>query len=188
MTPNGAGKRRSETVSVRLDPKLRYLAEIAARKQRRTVSSFIEWAIEDSLNRVALWEGPNGASRSVIDASTQLWDVDECDRFVKLGFHFPDLMTHQEQKVWKLVRENGYFWKGNTDNPDKIYTWYFVETSLKKYALREWWDILNMVARGELNKEGLPSRSKPQAPDTPKPADIAPPDMPPMGDDDDIPF
>src|SRR6516165_4850387 len=52
----GAKLVRSETVTVRLDPKLRYLGEIAARKQRRTVSSFIEWAIEDVLRRVSIEE------------------------------------------------------------------------------------------------------------------------------------
>jgi hypothetical protein len=188
MTPNEAGKKRSETVSVRLDPKLRYLAEIAARKQRRTVSSFIEWAIEDSLNRVPLWEGPNGASRSVLDAATQLWDVDECDRFAKLGFNFPDLMTHQEQVVWKLVRENGYFWEGNVNNPQKTYTWYISESALKKWELRAWWTILNEVARGEVDKGALPVRRRPKAPDTPKPADVATPDEVAPMDDEDIPF
>ena len=40
----GSKLNRTETVTIRLDPKLRYLTELAARKQRRTVSSFIEWA------------------------------------------------------------------------------------------------------------------------------------------------
>jgi predicted transcriptional regulator len=186
MAPNEAGKRRSETVSVRLDPKLRYLAEIAARKQRRTVSSFIEWAIEDSLGRVALAEYANDNIRSVIDAAAQLWDVDECDRFAKLAFNFPDLMTHQEQVIWKLVRENGYFWNG-TYNADKVYIWFIVETSLRKFALRNWWEVLNDVARGELNEDAIPRRAKPKAADTSKPTDIAPPDVAPM-DDEDIPF
>ena len=54
----GGGKlARSETVTVRLDPKLRYLAELAARKQRRTVSSFIEWAVEQSFSGVNLYQG-----------------------------------------------------------------------------------------------------------------------------------
>ena len=48
----GGGKlARSEVVTVRLDPRLRYLANLVARKQRRTLSSFIEWAIEESLTR-----------------------------------------------------------------------------------------------------------------------------------------
>lgn len=36
---------RSETVTMRLTPKLRYLAELAARKHRRTLSSYIEWVL-----------------------------------------------------------------------------------------------------------------------------------------------
>jgi predicted transcriptional regulator len=165
MSPNEAGKRRSETVSVRLDPKLRYLAEIAARKQRRTLSSFIEWAIEDSLNRVSLWEGANGAKRSVNDAANQLWDVDDADRFTKLAFNFPDLMTHQEQVMWKLIRENGYFWEGIPDNPDKPKTWYITDASLKKWAVRQQWGTLNAVARGEMPDDAIPRYTKPKTPD-----------------------
>ena len=46
MRKGGGGKlSRSETVTVRLDPKLRYLAELAARLHRRTLSSYVEWAI-----------------------------------------------------------------------------------------------------------------------------------------------
>jgi hypothetical protein len=49
---------------VRLDPKLRYLAELAARKQRRTVSSFIEWTIEEALKNIYLhdYEGDDAVS------------------------------------------------------------------------------------------------------------------------------
>src|SRR4051812_37525690 len=77
----GGGKlSRSETVTVRLDPKLRYLAELAARRHRRTLSSYIEWAIEDSLTRVVLQEGTgfNGDHNTTIqEESSLLWDVDE---------------------------------------------------------------------------------------------------------------
>ena len=46
MRKGGGGKlSRSETVTVRLDPRLRYLAELAARLHRRTLSSYVEWEI-----------------------------------------------------------------------------------------------------------------------------------------------
>jgi hypothetical protein len=49
----GGGKlSRSEIVTVRLDPKLRFAVELAARKQRRTASSFIEWAITEAIKRL----------------------------------------------------------------------------------------------------------------------------------------
>ena len=47
---DGGTPKRSEVVTVRLDPKLKYLAELAARKHRRPLSSFIEWAVEQSLS------------------------------------------------------------------------------------------------------------------------------------------
>jgi len=101
----GGGKlSRSETVTVRLDPKLRYLATLAARKQRRTLSSFIEWAVEEALKRVQIVEAPD--PKTVIDEGENLWDVDEPDRFVKLAQHFPELLTFEEQSLWKSIRED----------------------------------------------------------------------------------
>ncbi|MBK7898409.1 MAG: hypothetical protein IPJ99_03395 [Betaproteobacteria bacterium] len=104
----GGGKlARSETVTVRLDPKLRYLAELAARKQRRTVSSFIEWAVEESLSHVNLRE-ESGDSRddyqraiSIAGMADGLWDIDEADRLAKLALQFPELLNHEEQVLWK---------------------------------------------------------------------------------------
>jgi len=93
----GGGKlSRSEIVTVRLDPKLRYLAELAARKQRRTLSSFIEWAIEQSLAEVKLTE-----RSTIADEAPALWDVDECDRFIKLALHDEGLLNYREQVLWK---------------------------------------------------------------------------------------
>src|SRR2546429_9201408 len=95
----GGGKlARSETVTVRLDPKLRYLADLAARKQRRTLSSFIEGAIERALAEVKL----SGTS-TVVEEAPGLWDVDEADRFVKLAFYDESLLTYDEQVIWKLA-------------------------------------------------------------------------------------
>lgn len=106
----GGGKlTRTETVTVRLDPKLRYLAELAARKQRRTLSSYIEWAIEDSLKAVMLFQGnsyENDPPATVADEVSRLWDVDQSERFVRLAIAYPELMTHEEQEVWKLLQDS----------------------------------------------------------------------------------
>ena len=158
----GGGKlARSETVTVRLDPKLRYLAELAALKQRRTVSSFIEWAIEDSLSRVYLQEGyGNGLSTSVADVAAKLWDVDDADRFAKLALTYPELLTHDEQKRWKLIRENGYLWKGKYSGTDDTWVWQVQENSLCFDRLRACWDDFCNVARGEALRDTLPTWPK----------------------------
>lgn len=154
----GSKLARSETVTVRLDPKLRYLAELAARKQRRTLSSFIEWAVEDSLNRVLVEEGLNGAS--IADQAENLWDVDEADRFAKLALRYPYLLTHDEQVVWKLVCENGYLWRGRHAGTENEWTWRVVEESLIFDRLRETWSAFVAVAHGQADKSVLPTWSK----------------------------
>ena len=143
---------RSETVTVKLDPKLRYFAELAARKQRRTVSSFIEWAIEESLKQIQLSEGGTEGGLSHFSWATELWDVDEADRFAKLAFRFPYMLTHDEQMLWKLVRENGFFWWRNADNG----TWDIEEEWFHFDRLREHWTTLWEVVRGIADKAILP--------------------------------
>jgi hypothetical protein len=155
----GSKLARSETVTVRLDPKLRYLAELASRKQRRTLSSFIEWAIEESLKGIHFQGSRDdefGASAASVAA--ELWDVDEPDRFAKLALHYPDMLTHEEQVLWKLVRENGYFWKGHYDTG--TWKWRVAPTSLNFERLREHWAIVNAVARGDADVSALPSWQK----------------------------
>ena len=101
----GSKLTRTQTVTVRLDPKLRYLAEIASRKQRRTVSSFIEWAIEQALDSVIV---NDNSHISVADESARLWDVDEAERFMRLAVAYPDLLTHDEQLLWRVIRDAGF--------------------------------------------------------------------------------
>ena len=157
---SGGGKlARSETVTVRLDPKLRYLAELAARKQRRTVSSFIEWAIEDALKRIRISESKNN-ERTIHDVALTLWDVDDADRFASLALHFPELMTHYEQVLWKLICENGWLWKGRNDSKG-VWTWdHNLLDDLVIERLREHWDTFNAVARGDAEQFTLPTWGK----------------------------
>ncbi len=161
----GGGKlSRSETVTVRLDPKLRYLTELAARLHRRTSSSYIEWTIKASLDAEPLH--PAGLSALVVTDATigseaeYLWDVDEADRFAKLALRYPHLLTHEEQMVWKLVRENGLLWKGHNDQTTGEWVWNVREQGLVFERLREHWATFNAVAQGEAERSGLPKWTK----------------------------
>jgi len=155
----GAKLSRSETVSVRLDPKLRYLAELAARRQRRSLSSYIEWAIEDSLKHCAL---DLNSGQVVADEAEALWDVDEADRFARLALRHPELLTHDEQVLWKLVRDNGYVWRGRYAS-DREWTWTVNEGSLIFKRLREHWDTFKMVADFGVGDLPTWAKTKPSA-------------------------
>lgn len=162
----GGGKlTRSETVTVRLEPKLRYLAEVAGRKQRRTLSSFVEWAVQKGLEQTIL-EEDGGSGTSVEDVASALWDVDEEDRFVKLALRFPDLLTHEEQVLWKLIRECGLVWRGRfmKDGDEEVWAWQVREESLIFPRLREHWPTFVAVARGTKDRSELPKwiSSKPK--------------------------
>ena len=180
----GGGKlSRSETVTVRLDPKLRYLAELAARRQRRTVSSYIEWAIENSFRHFSLDLNGEGC---LADEAEALWDVDEADRFARLALRHPDLLTHDEQILWKLVRENGYLWRGNYGRVDRKFNWTVDESSLMFERLRQHWAKFCAVADGAEGAEMLPTWVRIQTKDSEPPP---PPKKTGFDDmDDDIPF
>ena len=107
----GGGKLvRTETVTVRLDPKLRYLAELAARKQRRTLSSFIEWAIEQSLESVSIKNVKENEPSNLSRIADSLWSVGPPERLLKLASKCPELLNYKEQRMWKLIDEWGAFW------------------------------------------------------------------------------
>lgn len=93
----GGGKlNRTETVTVRLDPKLNYLCELAARAQRRSRSSFIEWAVQR-----AITGDPDFGERD------QLWDIDPDRRLTLLAEKAPHLMTYDEQVEWARRTRGG---------------------------------------------------------------------------------
>jgi len=176
MRKGGGGKlSRSETVTVRLDPKLRYLAELAARLHRRTLSSYIEWAIKASLDTETLrptnLSGLEASNHTIGGEAEYLWDVDEADRFAKLALRYPHLLSHEEQVRWKLIRENGYLWKGHYSGRRKEWTWTVDEDSFVFHRLREHWIAFCGVADSGTGHQFLPTWPKTEVESiTPKPA------------------
>jgi len=178
----GGNLTRSQVVTIRLDPKLRYLAELAALKQRRTLSSYIEWAVQESLKNVYLTEGSgynNDHGCTVHDEGDILWDVDEPDRFAMLALRYPELLTHDEQIKWKLIRENGYLWRGKEIKGE--WTWRVREESLVIERLREYWEDFCAVAEGDKDASVLPTW-------TGKTKTISDPPLPEPDFSDDVPF
>lgn len=64
--------KRSETVTVRFDPHLKYLAELAARKHRRPLSSFVEWCVEQAVSSVVIAQDQDHKDVTVAEADKEL--------------------------------------------------------------------------------------------------------------------
>ena len=93
---------RTKTVGVRLDPKIHYLAELAARYQQRTLSGFIEWAVTRALTPGTIQENEPALSEEAKPLWMEgLWSVDEAERTFLLASR-PDLMTIEQQRFFRL--------------------------------------------------------------------------------------
>jgi hypothetical protein len=100
--------KRTEMVAVRLVPKLKYAAEIAARSQRRTVSSLIEVAVAAYLPTLTISEPAEEEDERPIKLTKlmeSLWYPDESDRFVTLAENHRWLLEYEEEHRWQAIRE-----------------------------------------------------------------------------------
>ncbi|MFZ5482995.1 MAG: hypothetical protein ACOZB0_02085 [Pseudomonadota bacterium] len=163
---------RTEVFAMRLDPKLKYLAEIAARKQRRSLANFIEWAVEQALSKVMLVETAdfNGQyDRSVLDEAGKLWDLEPSDRFLKLAEHYSDLMTYEEQRIWKAVHEIAVT-EYQKDDAGKIHSFkyeFLAGPDENKYpwppVIKDCWSVLVAYGAGEATDQDVKDALKEHA-------------------------
>lgn len=150
----GSKLSRTEVVTVRLDPQLRYGVEQASHKHRRTASSFMEWAAEQALSQVTV-RNYRGEEQTVLDSHAACWDVEESDRSINKALLYPELLTHDEQRVWKLVSDNPYFWHSKAE-PSGIPSRHPLIDRVNRFRVRQHWQTLNQVARGALGEDALP--------------------------------
>jgi len=158
-TKGGSKLKRSEVVSIRLDRKLKFVADMAARKQRRTISSFIEWAVEEAVKNVKL-NSEDNETITAFDLLERVWDVDEADRFVKLALNHPELLNHEEEVLWKLIRNNPGLWEGYYLEDKR--KWKLNKNNMIFERLRQHWETFKQIASGELSEDSLPQWSEEQ--------------------------
>ena len=101
-TPKAA---RTDNLNLRFEPRLKYLAGIAARHERRTLSHLVENAVAAHLQSVAFYFG--GKKVELTDLAGELWATKESERFVSLAEHLPFLLTFEEEQLWELIQERG---------------------------------------------------------------------------------
>jgi len=147
LNKKGSELTRTEKTMVRLDPRLKYLAELSARKQRRTMSSFIEMAVEQAVEKTIL---PLLNVRSITEVSERVWSSDEMDRFFSLVRIFPDLLNYEEQQLWDLIKEVEDLWTYVPENGE------YDLSKIHRANLRKKWDVLKKLVNKEINREDLP--------------------------------
>ena len=151
----GSRLRRTEAITVRLDAKLRFIVELAARSERRTVSSYVENVIESAVSSPAIAH-PTRPDQKVswIGAMEFVWDPLESDRIVRLAVMYPYLLNIDEELIWKLLITTPEFWT----TPDLIAEGVVSElyiADIKWPLVRELWELIKQVAFEEEKRSTL---------------------------------
>jgi len=115
---------KSDVITVRLSPKLKYGLDLLARKQHRPLSSVVTWAIEQAINDPESGLYKNMSKGLTVAKPKQmlevLWDIDPADRLVKRAIHWPEIMTYEDELVVKEAKEGGWGWPSKGDSASQF--------------------------------------------------------------------
>lgn len=94
---------KSETLTIRMDPKTRFMLEFIARLRGQTITTVIERAISDAADRATIPSNEYGEERTWRD----FWSVDEGERALSICAE-PELRpTYEEERRIAFTRR---FW------------------------------------------------------------------------------
>lgn len=95
------GSKKTDALTLRLDPKHKYLIELTSRLDRKSITGVIETAIQRLANTRKL--EITGRETSLWVAIDYLWSPDEVERVMALAQHAPFLLTHEESCIRTVV-------------------------------------------------------------------------------------
>lgn len=96
-------------VTVAFDEKTRFLIEMAARKERRTVSSLINEAVHEYIPKMTYAEGGNFTPLTAL--VDEIWSPIAATRFVLHADRLPSTLTFEEQILWQLIQRDNELWR-----------------------------------------------------------------------------
>lgn len=150
MAKKGTKLVKSESVQVRLDPILKLAAELAAAKERRTLSSFTEIAVEQRVHDVQVARDAEGRPVNALQVARECWNAEPLVQLNNLANRYPDLLTLRERKIVDAKR----FFCGSEfrqDGDGRI---------VENLLLEQGWDDLCRYADGHITFAELHSRLK----------------------------
>jgi predicted transcriptional regulator len=163
-------QQKAENINIRVSPKLKYGLELLSRKQRRTLTSVMEWALEKVIRDekeglcIEDWSSyaPEGTKantpepvgghpkmRCFLDL---LWSPDEMDRFLNLVFFDSSYLTYEEEVLWKLIADNSKYWCLTNEHDGRgLVSWRISDReSLRLSYLVPDWELLKQASQGQV--------------------------------------
>jgi predicted transcriptional regulator len=183
MSKRPLPRSKSEFLSLRLDPKTKFVIEFMARVKGQSQTTVVERAISEAADRTALGDYEEGQSHW-----TDFWDISEGVRFLKIAADKRLYPSYDEEEILDFCRKHWPFFyiSERKEIPrDAFITilWPRINEFLmhwKEHRTNNWWDTGRMMAAA-LSDAGI------LAPEWP-PKSRAPTKQPSDELDDDIPF
>ncbi len=101
-------KYKPAKIDTRVPERIRYGAELMARKMGLSISGYVGRALEEKLKADGIDRREPGEIGSLLD---KLWSSREDERLLNLANYAPELMTSDEQSVVSVVMRVPRFWK-----------------------------------------------------------------------------
>lgn len=154
----GGGKRsRSEVITIRIDPKLKFAADLVARKQLRSLSNFVELAIEQAVRSAQIISDPEHEHFvTAYEVLHEIWAAEEMDRFINMALDYPQLLTFEEERIWSVMKDNPLFWKDGRRMSDAYVSRNDLAEQILRKKVREHWETLRRIGTGEVATDALP--------------------------------
>lgn len=102
--------RKTEVLSIRIDPRTRYGLDLLSRLQRRSATGVVEWVVQEAFAREEFESYDNG-SFTVAEVMDDLWRINDIERLVALALRKPQLLTFEESRKWAVLKGTKAFWK-----------------------------------------------------------------------------
>lgn len=94
---------RSETLGLRLDPRMKYALELLSRAQHRSISGTVEWCVERALQSETVATELADLDLPFEQLTDRIWDVDPYRRLVDLCCYAPKLATFEELQQYRIL-------------------------------------------------------------------------------------
>lgn len=103
---------KGESITIRVSPKIKWGVELLSRKQHRSVTSVVEWALDKALKLedegLCSYDQNGQLVENILE---EVWDPDIVYRLINLACGYQYLMTYEEEMLWKgMIRRGDLFW------------------------------------------------------------------------------
>ena len=105
------GARKTETLTLRLDPKVKMMIELISRIRRQSITGVVEAAIEETAFDLdaPFFDRGEIHNHTLAVIFSEVWSSDESERFINMCYHFPTLLTYEEQRIWETIKASPVF-------------------------------------------------------------------------------